>query len=272
MLASCLLNTNTFVHDASALSRVIFELSSPSLRNASGETIDTVEVGQQETIGITIKNYEQQQDFVILLEVRDGYGVTRYLAWQSGSVAANGNYTMQTSWTPTDDCLLPNDKDCANNYEMRSFAITSLDNPQILSAISTTSGIKVVGLPPSPPLDQHQYQLTLDDGRTYTVDYSFSRGNGRLSEFQIDRQTSSVQLGVVVSEDCRFTLTMPFFLYNYLFVNNAGNRLVQIDAFVDGNDVVYSALSGSDAETITFVFSLEQGANDIEIVGTPSLA
>lgn len=269
LLATFSLNISQQLNEASGFSIANLRLTGPSLRNAAGEKIDSVEVGQQAVISIDIhNNLAQKQDFVILLEVRDGYGVTRYLAWQSGSLLANGNSTMQASWTPADDCFLQSDKDCADNYEIRSFALTSLVNPQVLSAVSATSGISVLGLPPNPPLDQHQYRLTLDDGRIYTIDYSFSKGNGRLSQFQTDRQTSSIQLEVVVSEDCRFTLSMPLFLYNYLFVNNAGNKPVQIGALVDGNDVDYSSFIDNDAGTVTFVFTLEQGANEIEIVGT----
>lgn len=120
---------------ASALSYDILRVSSPSLRNISGEKIDIVEIGQQAVIRISIhNNLGQEQPFVILTEVRDDNGITRYLSWQSGIAAANGNYTMETVWMPDIE---------GTNHEIRSFAISSIQNPSVLSAVASSGTVKV---------------------------------------------------------------------------------------------------------------------------------
>lgn len=261
--------------DASYLDSDILDLSSPSLKNITGEKIDALEAGHQAVIRVSMHNNEgNEQAFVMLVEVRDGSGITEQLSWQSGTISANGNYMVDISWMPEHICWwLVDNGDCYdNNYEIRAFVITSLENPQILSEVSATGGIKVTGSLPNPPLDQQQFELTLNDGRKYTIDYSFSKGEGKIAKIEVadNEPKSTIFVLADVSENSRFTITVPMFLYYHLFINNAENKPVEIEAFVDGDkNTSYGLIGDKEARHITFVFSLEKGAEEVKIAGMP---
>lgn len=238
------------------------------LFSITGEEITQVEVGQQSRIRVSIQNdVEYNQPFVLLIEVRDGYGITRQLAWQSGEIVAKGGYSMETSWLPTDDCWL--DDECAYDYSIRSFVISSFDSPDILSGVSSTNGIRVVGFPPDLPLDQHQFDLLLDDGRTYTLNYSFSTGDGRILGVEDNHENDTIRILLASPQESRFTLTIPSFLNSHFLVNDAPEA-VGIEGFVDGENVTFDTFFDDKAQNYTYVFTLKPGASEIEIVGQPT--
>jgi hypothetical protein len=110
-----------------------------SLHNVGGQEIDTVEVHQQAIIRVTMHNNDEKEwPFVILVEARDGDGVTQYLAWQSGKIGSNEDYTMETSWIPSEE---------GSNYQLRSFAVTDFEHSQILSPAYSSGVITVVESP-----------------------------------------------------------------------------------------------------------------------------
>ena len=65
---------------------------SPALvYDLDGNLLDQITVGHQVIISKTITNTKNvSQPFVALFEVRAPNGVTMYLAWQSGIIAAGG--------------------------------------------------------------------------------------------------------------------------------------------------------------------------------------
>ena len=88
-----------------------------------------VTVGQQLVIATTARNDgDKDQEFVPLLEVRDSDGITEYLAWLSGTVKAGGQTEVGIMWTPTN----------AGEHELRTFAVTGLDEPRILSYVASS--------------------------------------------------------------------------------------------------------------------------------------
>ncbi|MGI0029843.1 MAG: hypothetical protein ACREAQ_09050, partial [Nitrososphaera sp.] len=105
----------------------------PELLDASGDRIGEIKLGEKAIIRVTYTNQnEVEQPVVILVEVRDEKGITVYLAWQSRSVAAGMNYTLEASWIPTEICDVSEDSRCNGAYQIRAYAIDNLENPQIL--------------------------------------------------------------------------------------------------------------------------------------------
>jgi hypothetical protein len=242
---------------------VIYYPSTPTLHNLAGEKISTIEVGQQSMIRISVHNNNPaEQPFLLLVEVRNGYGVTEYLAWQSGVAEANGNYTMETLWTPNAHCGIPPNEEC-RNYTIRSFAITSLQNPQILSPVFETDGITLSG---SPPIQNPgHYSLSLNN-QTFQIDYSFSRG-GRITQIEAADETESMTFSLLTPRDSRLSITMPEELMQHIFPNilATGDELV---VFVDEVPVDMNQTIDSRTGSFTFVMPIEQGSEQLELVGT----
>jgi hypothetical protein len=105
-------------------------VATPAVEDASGNPVPEITVGKQVILTTTLSNQNAgSQPFVALVEVRDSNDVTTYLAWQTGTLSANGSADIGLSWTP----------EFAGSYEVRSFAISSLSNPQILSDIAEST-------------------------------------------------------------------------------------------------------------------------------------
>lgn len=107
-----------------------------------------------------------------MVEVRDGNGVTVFLAWQITTIPSNGDYTAEMTWTPHAKCGTLNG--ACSNYEIRSFVITSLANPEVLSPVAATDGITVTGFPPIPTGPRY-HGVSVND-HMYRIEYSFSNG------------------------------------------------------------------------------------------------
>lgn len=102
----------------------------PAVEDSSGNPVSEVTTGRQVILTTTLTNAKAgSQPFVALMEVRDSNDVTVYLAWQTGTLPPNGHSDIGLSWTP----------DFSGSYTARTFAISSLSNPSILSEISTTT-------------------------------------------------------------------------------------------------------------------------------------
>jgi hypothetical protein len=101
----------------------------PRLQDVSGQDIDEVSAGQQVVLTTDVRNNEASATpFVALIEVRDSSGVTVFLAWQTGTLPANGRTQVGLSWTPED----------SGDYEVRTFVISNLNRPDILSEVETS--------------------------------------------------------------------------------------------------------------------------------------
>jgi hypothetical protein len=98
----------------------------PTIKDVSGRPLSSLSVGQQAVLSTTVKNNNDRvQPFVALIEVRDSSGVTVYLAWQTGTLNPAGEVEVGLSWKPEQ----------AGDYEVRTFIISDLASPQILSPI-----------------------------------------------------------------------------------------------------------------------------------------
>jgi hypothetical protein len=103
--------------------------SVPTLKDVQGKTLSSVQQGQQVVLSTTVNNNENQETpFVAIVEVRDSNDVTTYLAWQTGTLNANGHAEVGLSWTPSQ----------SGNYQVRTFILSDLSNPSILSAVQSS--------------------------------------------------------------------------------------------------------------------------------------
>ncbi len=103
-------------------------IRAPSVTNVGSD--GPIIVGSQVGISFTIENDNAiSQPFVSLIEVRDFSGVTVYLASQSGSLAPDGTTTIEVSWKP----------EASGDYQVRTFAVSSLSEGIVLSGVVTAS-------------------------------------------------------------------------------------------------------------------------------------
>lgn len=243
-------------------------IAEPRLLDNDGNIISQLHVGQQAIIRASlISDSDTEQPYLLIVEVRDGNGATRELFWQSGVITANGNYTFEMSWAATDDCWL-DDVECANNYEIRSSAVSSFTDPQVIGFVAITRGIVVIGEPPDPPRDQHQFTVLLDDGRTYTINYSFSNGEGRILSIADEHENDTMRITLDSLDSSTFTLTIPDFLVNY-YIGNSQMSSYEIRILVDGSVARSDILFDKKTRNYTLILSLGQGETAIRIVGLP---
>ena len=73
------------------------------------------------------------QSVTFLIEVRDENGVTQYLAWQITTAPTMGTKSAGISWI----------SDKAGEYQIRTFVISNLTNPQVLSPVEAANFVVV---------------------------------------------------------------------------------------------------------------------------------
>jgi hypothetical protein len=105
-------------------------VSAPTVGTSSGAA-GPHPLGTQLVLSTTAKNNFNAQGYVVIIEARDENGITVFLGLQSGTQASDGSSNIETSWTP----------EAAGNYQIRTFAISSLENGRVLSAVSISDAI-----------------------------------------------------------------------------------------------------------------------------------
>ncbi|HEY8140292.1 MAG TPA: hypothetical protein VIE86_04345, partial [Nitrososphaera sp.] len=101
----------------------------PELKDVTGRVLDEVCTGTQAIITTSLVNtVDDATPFVQILEVRDASGVTQKLDFQTGTLAARGQSEVGSSWTP----------DQPGSYTLRTFSVSNLNNPQVLSDVKET--------------------------------------------------------------------------------------------------------------------------------------
>ncbi len=131
----------------------------PSLASQFSRELVEATAGEQFIIRTIISNdCYKDEPYVAIIEVRNSDGVTEYIGLQSGVLTGlTGKTEIGVSWVPPH----------GDSYELRTFTISSLENPMILSPIMTTTvtiadnlGRAVITIPfdPSPSLQQSNFQ------------------------------------------------------------------------------------------------------------------
>ena len=113
-----------------AASSCDLQVTNPYLSSQFSGSVSTPTTDEQFTIAATITNpCSEREPFVAIIEVRNSEGVTEYLGWEGGILEGQtGQAAIGVSWIPS----------YAGTYELRTFAISSLDSPRILSTISSS--------------------------------------------------------------------------------------------------------------------------------------
>jgi hypothetical protein len=103
-------------------------VTAPAPTDASGAG-GSLQVGAQVVLAMTISNNnDQPQPFVALIEVRDGSGVTVFLALQGGTLEPNGSTEVGVLWQP----------DSPGEFEARTFAVAELGGGEVISPVATS--------------------------------------------------------------------------------------------------------------------------------------
>ena len=138
-------------------------MTPPSLASQFSHPLREATAGEQFIITTTISNHcsKQDQPFVGIIEARNSEGVTEIFGWQGGVLkGASGETAIGISWVPTH----------GDSYQLRTFALSDLEHPVILSSVITTNvaiaanvGKAVVSIPfdPNPPLHSSTFQPDL---------------------------------------------------------------------------------------------------------------
>jgi hypothetical protein len=104
--------------------------TAPSVKDITGKPVNEVSAGQQVVLSTQIHNSNDgTQPFVAIVEVRDSNGVTVFLAWQTGTLNPSGQTEVGLSWTPN----------TSGQYTVRTFILSSLDAPTILSEVKQSN-------------------------------------------------------------------------------------------------------------------------------------
>jgi hypothetical protein len=134
VLALCLVSQSVLLFDfnnASALSCGLI-ITSPQLADVTGGPVQAPTAGYQLFAATTISNpcSEGELPFVVIMEVRNSDGLTESISWQSGVFTAKDEQAqVGFSWVPSH----------SGNFELRSFAISNLEMPQVLSPFVTSN-------------------------------------------------------------------------------------------------------------------------------------
>jgi len=108
----------------SALDRVLS--SNPKVVNALGTEIDYLTVGNQYQITAKVSNAQDfEQDFVVIVQIRDPQNAVASISWVGGSFFPNQQLSSAISWTPNS----------SGQYKVQIFVWDSLKNADALSPI-----------------------------------------------------------------------------------------------------------------------------------------
>ena len=105
--------------------------SAPAVRTDEPISSGNLLVGQQVTLTTVVTSSFERDTvpFVAIMEVRDAAGVTVSLGWQSGTAQPQGHPELGMSWVP----------ERPGNYELRTFLISDLLSPRILSNVTSAT-------------------------------------------------------------------------------------------------------------------------------------
>ena len=108
--------------------------TSITMKDSHGNTVALARTSEQVVIGITVvNNFEHELDIVAVIEVKDAEGTTQYLAFQSNRLDVGSMVDIGTVWIPSK----------TGEYKLRTFLITGLTNPEVLSeAVETTARVE----------------------------------------------------------------------------------------------------------------------------------
>lgn len=241
---------NTFSSDTGSLWLVASE---PSLKTNSSPVAE-VRAGDDLVVASTYRNTENtNRSAVFITEVRNGNGVTILLESLSGIIESNSSTEVGVLWMP----------DEPGTYELRTFAISDIENPIVQSGVVSTS----VSIAPA----QIVYPLQVG-GDEFEIPIMFPSGWGRIDDVKLQTYWPMIHVSATVSHGSDIVLTLPLELLKHWETGSGLEYCVgfPLAVMVDGQDAVAAISDITDAGQVVSV-PVTGGPHIIEISGTSLL-
>jgi len=104
------------------------------IKDTEGNILTSAPKGELVMISTDIRNdLNRSQSYVVVLEARDEEGATRFLGFAFRTLGIGEQTEVGISWIPHE----------AGKYQLRTFTLTSLEDPSVLSPVSTGQAIIV---------------------------------------------------------------------------------------------------------------------------------
>lgn len=226
-------------------------MTPPLLQSVHSSLIDHVRADDQLVIAFNARNCNEmdQQSFVAIIEVRNSTGVTENLGWQSVVLEANGQTQIGISWIPTH----------GDNYEIRAFAISDFDNPEVLSPIRS-SQVTIASAQSTFPL--------IIGNKTFYVQYSFASSDGMMQDMRTHTSYPSIVADVFVQHDTTVDIVLPRKLLEQMEVESGYHYCVGNGFVVFVKEVLVDSYQRNlDDMSQILTIPLSSGSNTLEIIG-----
>lgn len=192
---------------------------------------------------------EMDQPFLAIFEVRNSLGMTERLVWQSGVLQGNGQTQIGVSWIPTH----------GDEYEIRAFAISDFDSPEVLSPIGS-SQVTIASAQSTFPL--------IVGNKTIDVLYSFSSSEGMMQDMRIHPSAPLIAADIVVARDTAVDIVLPRKLIEQMEVESGYHYCVGNGFVVFVKEVpIDSDQRNLDDMSQILTIPLSAGSNTLEIIG-----
>ena len=106
-----------------------YSQGTPRVKDTEGNILSSISVGQIIILSVAnVNSGYDTQPCVAIMEVRNSRDVTVFLEFQFGTLEPLGRIETGISWTPSE----------RGTYQLRTFLLSDLTEPEILSAIKTS--------------------------------------------------------------------------------------------------------------------------------------
>ncbi len=104
-------------------------ITAPLAKDLGGRFVSDMKAGEEVTLWMNVFGLQEgSQSFTVVVDIRDGNGMSVLIAWTSGVVEANGKIDVSVPWTSPK----------AGAYTVRTFAITDFRGLEVLSTVRST--------------------------------------------------------------------------------------------------------------------------------------
>ena len=106
----------------------VLQPETPELKDRAGRVLTNAVAGELSIISATVNNNSTEDEtFVAMVEARSSIGITEMLEFQIAQASQNNSVEFGISWTPGE----------AGTYELRTYLLSGLQEPQVLSKVTT---------------------------------------------------------------------------------------------------------------------------------------
>ncbi len=233
--------------------------SPPTLIDVSGQATETIQVGQQGMIRVSLRNIDSaERSLVIIVEVRDARSITQHLSYQNYRIAGNGDYTFDTLWRPDGACQ----EGVCDKYQFRSFVISDLEAPQLLSTVNVYEGVTLINSSDGKKI----YNLAIG-GNVYEIEYYIGSGFVKSVGVYSEPATLEAVLDEVNKETILIIrLSQTLVIEAFSCVEEPALEVGKPIVFVDSTETAALVDLHND-ESMTLEIPLNEGSENVEILG-----